>query len=39
MHYIIINIYMLRIQLHIETMNEFSPKEDYTICGACNAAD
>ena len=25
---------MTRIQLHIETVNRFSPKGDYTICGA-----
>jgi len=25
---------MLRIQLHIEAANRFSPKGDYTICGA-----
>jgi len=24
---------MLRIQLHIETANRFSPKGGYTICG------
>jgi hypothetical protein len=31
---------MLRIQLHIKQVKWFSPKEDYTICGACmNAAD
>ena len=26
---------MLRRQLHIETVNWFSPKGDDTICGAC----
>jgi hypothetical protein len=29
---------MLRIQLHIESMNWFSRERDYTICGARNAA-
>ncbi len=28
---------MIRIQLHIELVNLFSPKGDYTICGACYA--
>ena len=28
---------MLRIQLHIESANWFSPKGDYTVCGACTA--
>jgi len=27
---------MLRIQLHIETKNWFSPKGDDTRCGACS---
>jgi len=27
---------MLRIQIHIETVNWFSPKGDYTNCGACS---
>ncbi len=26
---------MLRIKLHIESANWFSPKGDYTVCGAC----
>jgi len=30
---------MLRIQLHIETVNRFSPKGDYTVCGACAAVE
>jgi len=30
---------MLRIQLHIESVNWFSPKGDYTIGGACNAVE
>jgi hypothetical protein len=30
---------VLRIQLHIETVNWFSPKGDYTDCGACNAEE
>lgn len=29
---------MLSIQLHIELMNRFSPKGDYKVAGACNAA-
>jgi len=29
---------MLRIQLHIEAVNCFSPKSDYSNCGACYAA-
>jgi hypothetical protein len=28
---------MLRIQLHIATVNWFSPKGDYSVCGACMA--
>jgi hypothetical protein len=28
---------MLRIELHIEAMNCFSPKGDYNNCGACYA--
>lgn len=28
---------MLRITLHIESMNWFSPKGDYSVCGACMA--
>jgi len=28
---------MLRITLHIESVNWFSPKGDYTVCGACMA--
>jgi len=28
---------MLRITLHIESVNWFSPKGDYSICGACMA--
>jgi hypothetical protein len=30
---------MLRIQLHIERANRFSPTSDYTICGASVAAE
>jgi hypothetical protein len=30
---------MLRIQLHIEAMNCFSPKGDYNNCGACYAEE
>jgi hypothetical protein len=30
---------MLRIQLHIESVNGFSPKGDYTGCGACKVAE
>jgi hypothetical protein len=30
---------MQRIKLHIETANWFSPKGDYTVCGACNAEE
>lgn len=30
---------MLRIQLHIETVNRFSPKSDYAVCGACAAVE
>mgnify|MGYP006990010025 CR=1 FL=1 len=30
---------MLRIQLHIEAGNWFSPKGGYTSCGACSAAN
>lgn len=30
---------MLRIELHIEGVNWFSPKGDYTICGAVNAKE
>lgn len=30
---------MLRIQLHIESANRFSPKDDYAICGACTAEE
>ena len=30
---------MLRIQLHIETVNWFSPKGDDTSCGACYAGE
>lgn len=30
---------MLRLQAHIETENRFSPKRDYTSCGACYAAE
>lgn len=26
---------MTRIQLHIKAVNSFSPKSDYTVCGAC----
>ena len=35
----IINKKMLRIQLHIETANWFSPKGDYTVCGAHAAVE
>jgi len=30
---------MLRRQLHIEMVNRFSPKADYTESGACYAAE
>jgi hypothetical protein len=30
---------MLRTQLHIERVNWFSPKGDYTVCGACIAVE
>ena len=30
---------MVRIQLHIETMNGFSPKGDYSVCGAYAAVE
>lgn len=30
---------MLRIQLHIEKANRFSPMGDYRDSGACNAAE
>ena len=30
---------MLRIQLHIEQVNCFSPKGDYTVCGARTAVE
>lgn len=30
---------MLRIPLHIERANWFSPKGDYTVCGASVAAE
>lgn len=30
---------MLRKQLHIERANWFSPKRDYTVCGAIVAAE
>ncbi|RZS72298.1 hypothetical protein EV199_4216 [Pseudobacter ginsenosidimutans] len=28
---------MQRIDLHIETVNGFSPKGGYSVCGACYA--
>ena len=30
---------MTRIQLHIELVNGFSPKGDYTVCGLCYNAE
>jgi hypothetical protein len=30
---------MSRIQLHIERVNCFSPKGDYTVCGARTAVE
>lgn len=30
---------MQRIRLHIESVNWFSPKGGYTVCGACNAEE
>lgn len=30
---------MLNIQLHIETVNKFSRRSDYTVCGACYAVE